>query len=527
MRDGPVCSLPNGGNEPDHRSPRPISALARRSASDRRARDRGRPRPPRAGAEIKGRTVFELPWNTTSHSVTVGPDGVPWFGTDALATRPRLSARRHAAGRRARSESRDWSRRQRSRRRPDPLQFDAQGQSLVRPVATSRAGARPARSRRHRNRLRPARRPKPWTRSRSAPEGNVWFARGYRQIGRDDSGRRGDHGSRSPPKSYPALDRHRPRRSPLVRRGTAPGRSVGSPRTVRSSSSRSAAASIRASSSPAPTAPSGSARTPDAGRVRNRSTASAGSPPAARSPSSRSRFGGGTYAARRRPSGAIWFTTAKDEISSISTTGNVGRRGCSAGAHPLQRASPSRPKARSGSRSTRTTSARMWRRHRPDPAARGRDRRRDPAGALAPPSGLPERRHASQPSILLILAAALAMVPAPAKRPAPAIEGASMCDPRAGAVESQFGAAKPDRPPRPGDPYGRSPRRIKPRRTEVKPSALQRPTAPTFTYRRAAHPRRPLRRLSRPGRLQGLRTRSDPGPTAPGRGHHRLTRTSS
>ena len=40
------------------------------------------------------------------------------------------------------------------------------------------------------------------------------------------------------------------------------------------------------------------------------------------------RFGGGTEQLAADPRGRIWFTTAKNEISSISTTGKVGRRGC-------------------------------------------------------------------------------------------------------------------------------------------------------------------------------------------------------
>jgi streptogramin lyase len=273
--------------------------------------------------KIEGGLYFQLPWDTSSHSVTVAPDGVPWFGTNALSTLTLASA---PAGMLQVTEL-DPDRElvgSNEEGMTSSLRFDAQGnlwfarsdklgKALVRraPDGTETAFDLPG--------------TEAVDSLTIGAEGNVWFARGPQIVEMTPAGAV----TRFPlaAKSHPASIVTGPdgtlwfteqsagkigRMTPDGQlRFFALGRGVGPRRLV--------------------VGPDGALWFSENGR---------------RGPGKKSfdrigrittggkvsqfpiRFGGSTYQLAADPRGLIWFTTAKNEISSISTTGTVGRRGC-------------------------------------------------------------------------------------------------------------------------------------------------------------------------------------------------------
>jgi virginiamycin B lyase len=273
--------------------------------------------------KIEGASYFQLPWDTSSQSVTVGPDGVSWFGTDALATLTLASAPAGTLQVDELDPNRDLVRGSEVGT-TSSLRFDAQGnlwfarsdksgEALVRraPDGTETAFALPG--------------SETVDSLTIGAEGNVWFAGGPQIVEMTPAGAV----TRFPlaAKSHPSSIVTGPdgalwfteesagkigRMTPDGQvRFFALGRGVGPRRLV--------------------TGPDGALWFSENGR---------------RGPGKKSfdrigrittggkvsqfpiRFGGSTYQLAADPRGLIWFTTAKDEISSISTMGIVGRRGC-------------------------------------------------------------------------------------------------------------------------------------------------------------------------------------------------------
>jgi streptogramin lyase len=283
--------------------------------------------------QLKGKS-YVLPWKTTSHSVAISPDGVPWFGTSAPDSLTLLSpgaadgtgeidldpnnelvtgsnegttVSLHFDG-----EGNLWFIRRDDagealvRRAPDGTEtaFEIPGDQVVQSLAIG-------------------------------PEGNVWLARGYRP--------------------QPVISRVTPTGSvtsfPLAA-GSYPTSIVAGPDGNLWFTESGAGKIGRIT-------PSGEIHLfPLGPEVEPREIVAAGgalwfSENGKRGPHKKSSdrigrittadkvtqfpipFGGGTERLAADPRGPIWFTTQAGEISSISVAGKVGARGCSRGCSPI------------------------------------------------------------------------------------------------------------------------------------------------------------------------------------------------
>jgi virginiamycin B lyase len=273
--------------------------------------------------KIKGASYFQLPWDTSSHSVAVGPDGVPWFGTDALATLYLASAPAGALQVEELNPNRELVAGNEAGMTRS-LRFDAQGNlwfarsdksgwALVRraPDGTETAFALPG--------------TKTVDSLTIGAEGNVWFAGGSQIVEMTPAGAvtRFPLAAKSHPSSIVtgpdgALWFSEESAGKIGRmtpdgqvRFFALGRGVG-PRQLVTGPDGALWFSENGRRGP------GKKSFDRIGRITTRGKVS----------QFPIRFGGSTYQLAADPRGRIWFTTAGNEISSISTTGTVGRRGC-------------------------------------------------------------------------------------------------------------------------------------------------------------------------------------------------------
>jgi streptogramin lyase len=272
---------------------------------------------------VRSAKTFVLPWNTTSSSVAVGPEGVPWFGTSAPGSLSLISAQ----GGTLQIDDLDPNRELVG---PDEdgstseLRFDAEGNlwfvrsdkagpTLVRrapdgtETAFELAGTQPVNS------------------LTTGPEGGVWFARGARL------------GSMTPVGTvtqFPLAAKSRPQSivagpdgafwfseesAGKIGRITPEGQvrffGLGPhvhPRQIVAGPDGALWFSENGRPGPHKKSLNRLGRITTSGQVTQFPI----------------RFGGGTEELAADPRGLIWFTTEKGEISSISTAGTVGRRGC-------------------------------------------------------------------------------------------------------------------------------------------------------------------------------------------------------
>jgi streptogramin lyase len=272
---------------------------------------------------VKSAKTFVLPWNTTSSSVAVGPEGVPWFGTSAPGSLSLVSAQGGTLqiddldpNRELVGPDQDGS--------TSELRFDAEGNlwfvrsdkaepTLVRrapdgtETAFELAGTQPVNS------------------LTTGPEGGVWFARGAWL------------GSMTPTGAvtqFPLAAKSRPQSivagpdgafwfseesAGKIGRITTEGQvrffGLGPqvhPRQIVAGPDGALWFSENGRPGPHKKSLDRLGRITTSGQVTQFPI----------------RFGGGTEELAADPRGLIWFTTEKGEISSISTAGTVGRRGC-------------------------------------------------------------------------------------------------------------------------------------------------------------------------------------------------------
>lgn len=285
--------------------------------------------------QLKGAKSYVLPWKTTSHSVAISPDGVPWFGTSALDSLTLLSPGAADGTGEIDLDPNNELVTGSNEGTTDSLRFDGEGNLwFIRRDDAGQALARRAPDGTETVIDLPG--DQDVQSLAIGPEGNVWLARGYRPR--------------------PMISRVTPTGTvtsfPLAA-GSYPTSIVAGPDGNLWFTESGAGKIGRVT-------PSGEIHLfPLGPKVEPREIVAGArgalwfSENGKRGPHKKSSdrigrittagevtqfpifFGGGTERLAADPRGPIWFTTQKGEISSISPHGNVGVRGCSGGCSPI------------------------------------------------------------------------------------------------------------------------------------------------------------------------------------------------